>query len=230
MGRVTALRRLGLLVVGVIAATGCYPLDYLPGTPRPSWCDPTETAVNDGHTTDFFSSYSVAKGPLSQSDCQEVVGYLNGAAAYAGRFPTVADAQAAGWIQATVWTPHQGLHFVDPARITGPFEPTRPNYLMYNGTSPTSKIVGMMFLVQSGTSPPAGFPGANDHWHNHDPLCYKAGAIPYIIGEHMSDSLCIALGGVNTNFSGQWMVHVWLPIYAGWVATDIFNVDHPFLT
>jgi len=25
------------------------------------------------------------------------------------------------------------------------------------------------------------------------------------------------------------MVHVWLPIYAGWQATDIFNNAHPSL-
>ena len=36
----------------------------------------------------------------------------------------------------------------------------------------------MMFLVESGVKPPAGFPGANDHWHNHDKLCIDADAEP----------------------------------------------------
>ena len=35
-----------------------------------------------------------------------------------------------------------------------------------------------MFLVESGVKPPAGFPGANDHWHNHDKLCIDADANP----------------------------------------------------
>jgi hypothetical protein len=88
----------------------------------------------------------------------------------------------------------------------------------------------MMFVVQSGAAPPAeGFPGANDHWHNHDKLCIKANATPFVIGEHLSDAYSTAIGGVNTDYSSVWMVHAWLPEYAGWQATDIFNVDHPAL-
>jgi hypothetical protein len=225
--RATSLRSVGVLAALALLLAGCDMFSWLPGTPRPAWCDPTDTAINDGHTAAFSAAYTTPKGALSQGDCQAVVQDLNLAAAYAVRYPTVAAAQAAGWIQATVWTPGQGYHFVDPARITGPFDPNRPNYLLYNGTAPTANLVGMMFLADSGASPPAGFPGANDHWHNHDPLCYKAGAIPYIVGEHMSNALCSALGGVNTDFSSQWMVHVWLPIYDGWAATDIFNNGHP---
>jgi hypothetical protein len=217
-------------VAGVMLLSGCDLYSYLPGTPRPAWCDPTDTAVNDGHTAAFFATYTTPKGPLSQSACLEVANYLPFAAEFASKYPTVAAVQAAGWVQATVWTPGQGIHSVDPARMTGPFDPDRPNYLMYNGTAPTANLVGMMFLVESGPAPPAGFPGNNDHWHNHGPLCYKAGAFPFILGESLSASLCTALGGVNTDFSNQWMVHVWLPVYAGWQATDIFNNNHPSLT
>jgi hypothetical protein len=218
----------------VILLSGCDLYSFAPGTPRPSWCDPTDTAVNDGHTTAFFNFYTTPKGPLSQSDCLVVADDLGAARDFAAQYPTVAAAQAAGWVQATVWTPGQGIHYVDPSRLTGPFDPKRPNYLMYNGTAPTSNLVGMMFLTDTGssTTPPPGFPGANDHWHNHGPLCYKSGANPFVIGEvpPMSASLCTAQGGVVTDFSSQWMVHVWLPVYAGWEATDIFNVDHPSLT
>ena len=226
MTRPKRLRPFLLMLAAALVVGACYPLDYMPGTPRPTWCDPTDTAVNDGHTTSFYAFYTTPKAPLSQTDCQAVVGYLNQAAAYAAQFPTVASVEAAGWIQATVWTPGQGIHFVDPTRLAGPFDPTRPNWLLYNGTSDSANLVGMMFLVESGVSPPAGFPGANDQWHNHDKLCYDADAIPFIIGEHFSDSFCAAVGGVNTDYSGQWMVHAWLPVYAGWQATDIFNKSH----
>lgn len=224
------LRRASLLLVVATVLGGCYPLDYMPGTTRPTWCDPTDTVVNDGHTASFYASYSTPKAPLSQVDCQAVVGHLNGATNFVAQFPTVADAQAAGWVQATVWTPGQGIHFMDPARKTGPFDPERPNWLQYNGTAPTSRLVGMMFLVESGLAPPAGFPGSNDHWHNHDKLCIDADAVPHVIGEHLSDSYCAAIGGVNTVYTSQWMVHAWLPKYAGWDATDIFNNNHPSLT
>jgi len=229
MTRPTRLRLAVLLAVALLALGACYPLSYMPGTPRPTWCDPTDTAVNDGHTASFFAAYSTPKGPLSQLNCIYVAADLNAAIGYVSQFPTVAAAKAAGWVQATVWTPGQGIHFVDPTREIGPFDPGRPNWLMFNGTADTANLVGMMFLVESGASPPAGFPGANDHWHNHGPLCYKEGATPFIVAEGVSDAICTALGGVNTDFSGQWMAHVWLPVYAGWDATDIFNVDHPSL-
>jgi hypothetical protein len=192
-------------------------------------CDPTDLAVNDGHTTGFFANYSQPKAPLGQWDCFAVVGNLRAAANYAAQFPTVAAVKAAGWIQATVWTPGQGIHFADPTRLYGPFDPTRPNWLQFNGTAPTARLAGMMFLVESGAQPPAGFPGANDHWHNHDALCIDADATPFVIGEHVSNAYCAAIGGVNTDVSGQWMVHAWFPNYAGWEPTDVFNNNHPSL-
>jgi hypothetical protein len=222
------VRRLLALAVLVFAVSACE-LSYLPGTPRPSMCDPTDLAVNDGHTTGFFANYSQPKAPLGQWDCFAVVGNLRAAANYAAQFPTVAAVKAAGWIQATVWTPGQGIHFADPTRLYGPFDPTRPNWLQFNGTAPTARLAGMMFLVESGAQPPAGFPGANDHWHNHDALCIDADATPFVIGEHVSNAYCAAIGGVNTDVSGQWMVHAWFPNYAGWEPTDVFNNNHPSL-
>jgi hypothetical protein len=225
-----SLHRVVLVVVAALVMSACYPLSYLPGTPRPSMCDPTDTAVNDGHTTTFFAAYSTPKGPLSQVNCQLVVNDLNAAAAYASQFPTVGAVKAAGWVQATVWTPGQGIHFADPTRLTGPFDPRRPNWLQFNGTADSANLAGMMFLVDTGTAtPPAGFPGNNDHWHNHNELCIDADAQPWVLAEGVSDQFCAAMGGVNTDVTTQWMVHGWLPVYAGWQATDIFNVDHPSL-
>jgi hypothetical protein len=228
-------RRLGIVaiaVAGLMLLSGCDLASYMPGTPRPYWCDPTDTAVNDGHTTAFFNFYTTPKGPLSQSDCQMVDVDIQTARNFASHYPTVAAVEAAGWKLATVYTPGQGAHFVDPSRVTGPFDPEKPNYLMYNGTSPTNNLVGMMFLVDTGssTTPPAGFPGANDHWHNHGPLCVR-NSDQVVIGEipPMTAAQCTAQGGTVTDLSSQWMVHVWLPVYAGWQATDIFNVSHPSL-
>lgn len=224
------LRVVATLTVATLVFGACEALSYLPGTPRPSWCDPTDTVVNDGHTAGFFANYSTAKGPLTQQQCQEVVANLNGAIDYVSQFPTVADVKAAGWVQATVWTPGQGIHFVDPTRQIGPFDPHRPNWLQYNGTSNSATLAGMMWLVESGSGPPSGFAGTNDHWHNHGKLCIDADANPFVIAEAVSDALCVALGGVNILYDKQWMVHAWVPKYNGWEATDIFNNNHPNLT
>jgi hypothetical protein len=230
MGGIGSRRRAALVVGAALVMSACYPLSYQPGTERPSMCDPTDTAVNDGHTETFAVAYTTPKGPLSQIACQDIVNNLNAASSYAARFPTVGAAKAAGWVQATVWTPGQGVHFADPTRLNGPFNPKWPNWLMYNGTANTANLVGMMFLVDTGTaSPPAGFSGDNDHWHNHNELCIDADATPWVVAESVSDAFCTALGGVNTDVTNQWMVHAWLPEYAGWDATDIFNQNHPSL-
>jgi len=204
------------------------------GSARPYWCDPTDTAINDFHglPANFNAAYTQPKGPLSATDCQSVTGNLTAAEAFVSQYPTVADAEAAGFRQAAVWSAGQGIHYVDPARLLGPFDPNKPNWLMYDGTAPTSQVTGMMFLLDTGTtSPPPGFAGLNDHWHQHDALCTDPtpGAYPFIIGEHISDAQCGAIGGINLVSPTVWMVHVWLPIYQGWVPTDIFNKAHALI-
>ncbi len=32
---------------------------------------------------------------------------------------------------------------------------------------------------------------------------------------------------MNQDASDTWLLHVWLPVYEGWQATDIFNKTHP---
>ena len=117
---------IAVAVAGVILLSGCDLATFLPGTPRPYWCDPTDTAVNDGHTTAFFNFYTTPKGPLSQSDCFIVSDDIKAAADFAAQYPTVAAVKAAGWVQQTVFTPGQGVHFVDPNRRTGPFDRDGP--------------------------------------------------------------------------------------------------------
>ena len=226
---------IGAFVVALLCS-GCNVLAlYSPGGSwRQGYCDPTDTALNDGHAGDatFAAVYTEPKGPLSAADCQALTGDLEVARAWATQYMTVGSLPA-NWVQAAVWSPGQGIHYVDSNRITGPFDPKRPNWLMYDGTSPTSRLTGLMFLEQQpggmNSVPPAGFPGDNDHWHRHHELCYKANAIPFIVGEHLTDPECAALGGVNQMFMDTWMVHVWLPTYDNWTATDIFNKTHPSL-
>lgn len=232
--RPRGLAIVALTAVLVIAA--CQPLTYEPGTARPIICDPTDTAVNDGHGHGgahdplFMAAYPNAKGPLSADDCRTLESQTNAALAFVSGLSTVAEAEAAGWVEAAVWSPGQGIHYVDPSRVTGPFDPEKPNWLMYDGNEPTSRLTGMMFLVASGQQPPAGFDGDNDHWHRHGTLCTTTmdGHL-YIASEHATDEECAALGGVNVSYDSQWMVHIWLPVYDGWVPTDVFNRTHPSL-
>ena len=236
-------RRILIVLAAVaVVATSCHVIYVNPwgpgGSLRPYYCDPTDTAINDGHTdhggggemSPFMMAYTVEKGPLSAADCQSVATDIQASVDFVSQFLTVADAEAAGWEQAAIWSSGQGIHYVDPSRLTGPFDPQRPNWLMFDGTDPNSQLTGMMYLLDTGsTVPPAGFAGDNDHWHQHGALCYdpSPGAYPFIIGEHMTDAQCAAIGGFNVEFTTVWMVHVWLPVYDGWVPTDVFNKSHP---
>jgi hypothetical protein len=211
--------------VMLLAATACQPA----APARAYWCDPSDTAINDGHGgTLFNAAYTKPKGPLTTIDCLALTNQLNSARDWVESVaPTVSAAESAGFVQAAVWQSGQGYHYVDPSRTSGPLDLTRPNWLMFDGTGPSARVVGMMYLVSSGSSPPVGFPGSNDHWHQHHQLCVTRAYPIFIGGDHMTDAECQAIGGTNQMFSDTWMVHVWLPRYDSWLPTDIFNKSHP---
>ena len=48
------------------------------------------------------------------------------------------------------------------------FDPAKPSELLYDGTRPDSKIVGLSYLVFHPGGAPEGFAGPNDHWHQHN--------------------------------------------------------------
>lgn len=219
---------LGAVFALVLVASGC---DFsrwdTGGDARPWYCDPTDTAVNDGHAG--HSHYTVEKGPLSAADCFLVNVYLNDAEQYAEQFPTAGVAEANGWHHLAPFISGQGTHHVNIERgVSAAFDPRRPNMLMYDSNSDSGRLTGMVWAVQSGMHPPAGFPGDNDHWHAHETLCFIQTANgPFIVGDGITDEQCAQRGGTNQDSSDIWLLHVWLPVYEGWYATDIFNKEHP---
>lgn len=220
----------GAGVVVVLLAAACNPQDWAPGGPlRPWYCDPTDTAINDGHDGDHQMHYTEEKGPLSATDCLALNLYLINAEAYAAQFPTAGVAEANGWHHLAPFISGQGTHHVNIERgVTAAFDPNRPNMLMYDSNADSARLTGMVWAVESGEMPPEGFPGNNDHWHFHERLCFIQGPDgPFIVGDNISDAQCAARGGVNQDTSDIWLLHVWLPVYEGWQATDIFNKTHP---
>ncbi len=96
----------------------------------------------------------------------------------AERYPTVADAAAGGYgVVAGGFAPGSGAHYISYSGLTvpGEFHADRPMSLIYDGTSPTSRIVGLMYYGM-GEQAPDGFAGPNDHWHRHSNVCIKGGA------------------------------------------------------
>jgi hypothetical protein len=221
------LRLIPVVLIVALLSTACNYLDWGQGGPeREWWCDPTDTAVNDGHSgAGHEYPYTEEKGPLTAGQCLIIDYQLEQAVQVALQFPTAGEAEDNGWFQLAPWIPGQGTHHMDTSYgIPTEFDWTRPTMLMYDSNSRSGQLTGMVWVVTSGHNPPEGFVGDNDHWHNHQALCYRNGTI---IGDGLTDAQCAARGGTNVDASGTWLLHVWLPVYDGWQATDIFNKTHP---
>ena len=127
------------------------------------------------------------------------------------KYPTAKDAAAAGYRMSTPYVPCIGAHYTNYALVTK-FDPATPSELLYDGTNPDSKIVGLSFLVYHRGGPPDGFAGSNDHWHQHNAnggLCFaKTGTV--IGGEDQTREECAARGGTKRELTDIWMAHAWV--------------------
>jgi hypothetical protein len=144
-------------------------------------------------------------------------------------YPTVADATAAGWRMVTGYVPCIGAHYINGRYVTGEFDPAAPAMLLYDGTAPESRIVGLSYAKGSGTAPPEGFAGPNDSWHRHNRnggLCIKDGVV--VGGESTTSAECSARGGIKNGGDGFWMMHAW--VADGWPSSwGVFSAEHPDL-
>jgi len=97
------------------------------------------------------------------------------------------------------------------------FDPANPSELLFDGTKPDSKLVGLSFLSYHPGGPPEGFAGPNDRWHQHNingGLCFGGKGFGVIGGEAMTVDECKAIGGQKRELTDIWMVHDW--IVPGW--------------
>jgi len=129
------------------------------------------------------------------------------------KYPNVAAAVADGYRMSTTYVPCIGAHYTKPI-LALRFDPGAPSELLFDGTTPDAKIVGLSYLVYSPTEP-EGFAGPNDRWHRHNAnggLCMKGGVV--VGGEAMSVEDCTTRGGRKVANDNVWMVHNW--IVPGW--------------
>lgn len=144
------------------------------------------------------------------------------------KFPTTAAAEAAGYRKTTGYVPCIGAHYLNPLYL-GQFDPARPAMLLYDGTNPDSRIVGLSYASMSGDKPPEGFASPNDSWHQHNlngGLCLKGGVV--VGAESTSEAECKARGGFKVALDSLWMNHTW--VADGWPSSwGIFSSEHPDL-
>jgi hypothetical protein len=150
------------------------------------------------------------------------------ARATAMRYPTVASVVAAGYHVIGGFGPGSGAHYIGGARggFGGPFDPGKPLALIYDGTSPTSQMVGLMYYAL-GNTPPEGFAGPNDHWHRHSNVCLKGIDVLFPPDSDVTPAQCASLGGSFMNVTG-WMVHAW--VVPSWESpAGVFSHENPNL-
>lgn len=171
------------------------------------------SALSNGH------HHAIRNEPLDPATQAELDRQLDVTRQVAARYPTIADAAAAGYRRAGPYTPGLGVHYtksgaaeLNAAGVMTDDTLQHPQALIYAGTDPGSPIAGFMYYSTSKIEP-TGFPGTNDTWHYHTNTCITFGPTgidaPY--GADRSDvtkEMCTAVGGVMLTMT-QWMVHVW---------------------
>ena len=137
----------------------------------------------------------------------------------ARQYPTVADAEAAGYRRAGPYSPGLGAHYikmglpeVNADGVLDREDLLHPLAIIYDGTAPDSQVAGFMYYSMSKTEP-QGFAGPNDVWHYHERLCLKFGPsgqidAPFGADREATDAQCAAAGGSIVPVT-QWMAHVW---------------------
>jgi hypothetical protein len=184
-------------------------------------------AAKGSCNTDEAAEASIPDKPLDVATRALLAQQLVEARASALRYPTVADAVRAGMIQAGKFSPETGAHFIRYSGLAT-FDPANPASYIYDGTSPTSKVIGVMFLSLS-TLPPEGFIGPNDHWHRHTNTCvvYNHGqiTIPFAADSSVTHAQCDAQHGEFMRETA-WMVHAW--VVPGWESPlGVFSHSNP---
>jgi hypothetical protein len=237
MRRSSALRLTALAAFIVVSASGCYytaATQYAstPGAPAPWFCNPVAPNSVTGPgmgTTNWYAG--TTRAPLAGATCQQNAFDFDVAKAYAEIYPTLGDAEAAGFLPSFPYIPgmgtHHGLGTISPQLLASPtfdrfnpiipgsivddvFNPRQPEFLQYNGNGDDAVLVGMSYYVRTTTGlPPEGFPGNNDWWHHHLTLCLNP-TTALANGVNTSDSQCAARGGINVYLDDYYMLHVWL--------------------
>jgi hypothetical protein len=152
------------------------------------------------------------------------------------KYPTVKDAEAAGYRRMGPYSPGLGTHYASfPAPDGDGYinDQLKNPLLVYTGDSPDSKLAGFMYQAFSAKGEPAGFAGPNDHWHYHENVCIvtrPGGGVdaPFGADTTAPKALCDEVGGTLLDNTG-YMVHVWIvPGYAS--PLGMFSELNPKLT
>ena len=123
-------------------------------------CEAAGAPISDGQTSGTHGH----RGPsgwttIDRATRNEMTAQLAIAHQVTVDYPTVAAAEAAGYRMTTTYVPCIGAHYLNAGHIGG-FDPAHPAMLLYDGTDPDAKIVGLSYAALSGKKAPEGFAGS----------------------------------------------------------------------
>jgi hypothetical protein len=156
------------------------------------------------------------------------------------QYPTVRDAEAAGWRRSGPFAPGLGAHYFNFGGGSGfagigvldDQQVMHPISLIYDGTKPASRIAGLMYY-SSSMRIPQGFAGTNDIWHYHTDVCIVNGAngaidTPFGADTTVTQAMCQSVHGGLLQRT-QWMLHAWVvPGYDS--PQGVFSHDNAAIT
>jgi hypothetical protein len=178
----------------------------------------TTTPTTSGHDHDPPPS-----GPVQLADLPpDIRAQVTSVRDWAMQYPTAQSATAAGYQQITVFFHGIAAHYLNFSLLDSTFDPAHPEVLLYGEQG---QLVGVNYIVYSGASPPEGFPGDLDGWHEHPVLCRSTSSGLIIAAEETTAAQCAAMGGVQFSFAGYYLLHVWC--IPGWESPEgIFSHEN----
>ncbi len=231
------MRWFAVLVAGFVAGAAAILLADPGTTVQPASSAVAAAQVNTGLSGQHV--HNVDQGAESQPDLPldaatraQLAAQLMEARAVALRYPTASDALAAGYRLAGGFAPGTGAHYVSYSGLSGPgpVNVERPEAYIYDGTSPTSRVVGLMYYAMTKDQP-EGFAGLNDHWHRHQGVCVQFSTnginVPLPADADVTAAQCQAVHGSFLSVTG-WMVHTW--VVPSWESPQgVFSHSNPDL-
>lgn len=211
-------------------------LAAIPGFGVSSWTDRASSLTGAAHThgvvTVAGSSNSNGLATAEQLTAAERVrlgAQMDVARSTAQLYPTLADAERAGWIPIGGFVPGAGQMLVDPTPIEA-FDPSMPSALLFASSAEDAPVVGAQYDLR-GDDAPDGFIGQGPLWHLHAGTCEvddERGTFSVVYDPAVTGTACRDIDGRLTS-TVSWMIRAW--VIPGWDNPGgPFAHDHSLLT
>lgn len=175
--------------------------------------------------------------------CDRLKQQLRDVLAAIRKYPTLGQAQRAGYGLRTPFFAGSGAHVVLKGIESNPdyeADTKVPPSLLYDGMGPRASVVGAMFGYETTRDMNTDiFAGPNGEWHQHRGLCYSKNPLlrlifpnleRFVVGsEAVSERGCRSRGGTKDEAAALYMMHVWV-VPGCENPHGIFAHDNPKLT